>query len=137
MSARLFVSMNFLGLAGVVLVVVLLCVAVLRKWKRGIVFRCMFWFSVTGIAIPIVLYLAWMYFNSHGIVKAEVAIQGFFEWLWPSSIGLMGLEGTGSTVSALSVIAMLILINAGLYGIIGLLVGYLWQVILRFHKEGK
>lgn len=116
---------NFLGLAGAALVVVLLCATALGKWEKGIAFRCMIWFAVVGIAIPTVF------------LSAKLEMSDFFLALWPSSIGLMGLNGTGSTASELSAVGMLILINAGLYGIMGLVVGYAWQGILRFHKDRK
>lgn len=125
MSARLFVLTNWLGITGAILVVVLLCVTALGKWKRGIAFRCMLWFSVAGILIPVIF------------LSAKTGISEFALTFWPSSLGLLGLEGKGTTMSELSVIVMLILINSGLYGVVGLLVGYSWQGILRFHKEGK
>lgn len=125
LGQRLYVLMNFLGLGGAILIIALLCAATFGKWEKGIVFRCMLWFSVAGIAIPIML------------LSTKMGLSEFALTIWPSSLGLLGLDGTGSTVSELSVIAMLVLINAGLYGIVGLIVGYSWQGILRFHKEGK
>jgi hypothetical protein len=109
----------------------------LGKWKKGIAFRLMLWFSLAGIAIPLVLFLVSMYISAHDLVNAEIRIQSFFLVLWPSSIGLMGLEGTGSTASELSTIAVLVLINAGLYGMIGLFAGSAWQGLMRFRKERK
>lgn len=78
-----------------------------------------------------------MYVRAHDLVNAEIGIQGFFLLLWPSSIGLMGLVGSGSAASELSIIVMLVLINAGLYGVIGLIVGFARQGLVRFHKERK
>lgn len=125
MTGQLYVLLNNLGLGGAVLVAVLLCAAAFGKWKKGVAFRCMLWFSVAGIAIPVV------------ILITKIEMSDFFLTFWPSSIGLMGLDGTGSLASELSAVGLLVLINAGLYGIIGLFVGYTWQGIRRFHKEGK
>lgn len=125
MSARLFVLTNWLGIAGAILVTVLICGMAFGKWKRRVAFRSMLWFSIVGLAIPIVL------------LSTRISGSDFFLVLWPSSLGLMGLNGNGSSVSELSSVAMLVVMNAGLYGLIGLIVGYTWQGLLRLHKGEK
>ena len=136
MKPWLFVLLNFLGLAGAVLVIVVLCAMALGKWK-SIAFRTLFWFALLGTAIPILLYLTWVYTSTHGLLNAEITIQSFFLVLWPSSLGLMGLQGKDIKASELLTFSVLILMNTGLYGIVGLFVGSAWQRFRRNHQGEK
>jgi hypothetical protein len=112
---------------GVVLVGILFAAAALGKWKRRTAFRVMAWFSAAGATIPFVIYPIWIFVNAHLGLRVKVVFEDFALTLWPSSIGLMGLEGPGPAVFKLLFVAVLVLMNMGLYGLIGLCIGCLWQ----------
>jgi hypothetical protein len=77
----------------------------LRKW--------VFWCGILGLLVPAVLMLRWKLFGSmFGQIEAI---------LWPSSIMLMGLEGSVSMFYILLVYAMAFVGNVIIYSGIGLL----------------
>jgi hypothetical protein len=93
--------------------------ATLWKWT--------FWCGVAGLLVPTALILRWKWLGS---------TFGQFELiLWPSSILLMGVEGQRSAFLIILSYATVIVVNIGLYCIIGLLT---WPVIrLALRRRGS
>jgi hypothetical protein len=108
---------------GVVLVGILFVVAAVGKWKKRIAFRVMAWSSGLGGVTP---FATSMFINAHGL-SVRNTFERFSLVLWPSSIGLMGLEGPGPIVFKLLFVAVLVLMNMGLYGLVGVCIGFAWQ----------
>jgi hypothetical protein len=117
---------------GVVLVGILFAAAALGKWKKRLAFRFMAWSSAAGAAIPFVICPIWMFVNTHFDLRAKVVFEDLALALWRSSILLMGLEGPGPIVLKLLFVAALVLMNMGLYGLVGICVGFAWQ---RFRSQ--
>jgi hypothetical protein len=110
---------------GIVLVGLLFAAAALGKWEKRIAFRVMAWSSAAGGVIPFLI-LATSRFVGHGLIVRNI-FERFMLVLWPSSIGLMGLDGPSPTVFKLLVVAVLVLMNMGLYGLVGVCIGFGWQ----------
>lgn len=111
---------------GTLIVATILCLARFGKWKKDVSYRSMLWFSVAGATIPVLLYPIWIYTNGHPL-RFISPMEDLVLVLWPASLGLMALEGRGTIATNLFVIMILILVNAGLYGLIGLCIGLAWK----------
>jgi hypothetical protein len=123
MGVSLLFMANRLAIAGVLIVAVLWLAAALGRWKKGIAFRAMVWSSIVGGAIPLLFYAIW--------ASTAIGFGPIVLVLWPSSIALMGLDSPGNVVSKLFAVATLVLMNAGLYGLMGLCIGFVWQRVAR------
>jgi hypothetical protein len=117
---------------GVVLVGILFAAAAVGKWKKRIAFRVMAWSCALGGVTPFLIFATSMFINAHGL-SVRNTFERFTLVLWPSSIGLMGLEGPGPIVFKLLFVAVLVLMNMGLYGLVGVCIGFAWQKF-RFQK---
>ena len=137
MEVDLLLMTNRLAIVGVMTVALMWFAAALGKWKRGRAFRAMAWSSALGGAFPFLIFPIWTYVNAHLSLGAQVGFQGIVIVLWPSSIGLMGLEAPGTVVSKFLSVAVLVLMNAGLYGLLGLCIGLVWQKLARPTVFGK
>lgn len=112
MKVNLLLIAIRLSVVGTLTVAVLWSAVALGKWKKDIAFHAMVWSSVMGGAIPLLLYGLWALFDvGFGPVAAV---------LWPSSVALMGLDSPGNVVFKLFAVAILVLMNAGLYGLMGI-----------------
>ncbi|MGB7583421.1 MAG: hypothetical protein WBM11_01155 [Terriglobales bacterium] len=118
---------NLLSVLGTLLVAALLCAAAFGRWKKGIPYRTMVRFSFFGVVIPFAVYAASILEHRFG-VRFLVAVEEFFLVLWPGSIATMALNSSNS-VSNLFFVAILILMNAGLYGLVGLCMGLAWDLV--------
>jgi hypothetical protein len=123
---------NRLSEAGVVVVGILFAAAAVGRWKKRIAFKVMAWSSAVGGVLPFVIYPIWIFINAHGL-SARNIFEVFVLVLWPSSIGLMGLAGPGPMVLKLISVAVLVLMNMGLYGLVGVCIGFVWQ---KFRFQG-
>jgi hypothetical protein len=117
---------------GVILVGILFAAAAFGKWKKRLAFRVMAWFSAVGGIIPFLI------LATSRIIADDPSARNIFERfvvaLWPSSIGLMGTDGPGPIVFKLLVVAILVLMNIGLYGLVGVCIGFVWQRF-RFKRD--
>jgi hypothetical protein len=114
----------YLSTVGGLVVAAVLCAAALGKTKKGFAYRIMVRFSLLGTALPFVIYL-WIYLQRHFGFRFETATEDVVLVLWPSSIALMAINS--NNFAALLFVGVLILMNAGLYGIIGLCIGFVWE----------
>jgi|SRR5579872_2348036 len=114
-----------LSMIGTLVVATILCLARFGKWKKDVSYRSMLWFSVAGATIPVLLYPIWIYTDGH-LLRFISPMEDLALVLWPASLGLMALEG-GTIATQLFVTMILILVNAGLYGLIGLCIGLAWK----------
>jgi hypothetical protein len=117
---------------GVILVGILFVAAALGKWKKHLAFRVMVRSCVAGGLIPFAVYPISMLIGAHSL-NARNIFERFVVVLWPSSIGLLGLDGPGAIILKLMFVAVLILMNMGLYGLIGVCIGFVCQ---RFRFKG-
>ncbi|MGA7379239.1 MAG: hypothetical protein WBX03_00180 [Terriglobales bacterium] len=140
MESKIFLVANLLSAAGALVVAGILSAAALGRWKRGKAFRIMAWLSALGGLLPFVLWPIWTYVNRHSSLEVRVSFDKFAIVVWPSSLGLMALDAPGRAAgSGLVLICMLILMNMGLYGLIGLCVGAVWQKTAKANSvvDGK
>jgi hypothetical protein len=132
----LFIA-NRLALIGVLTVAVVWSAVALGKCKKGVAFRAMAWSSGAGGVIPVLIFPVWIYFNARLGLGARVRFESAVTVLWPGSIALMGLDSSGNLVFKLLAIAVLVLMNAGLYGLLGLCVGLVWQKLAKPMALGR
>jgi hypothetical protein len=132
-EGEILLAMVRLSEVGVVLVGILFAAAALGKWEKRLAFRVMAWSSAAGGIIPFVIYPIWILVNAH-FLSVKNVFEKFVLVLWPSSIGLMGLEGPGPIILELLFVAVLVLLNVGLYGLVGVCIGFAWQKF-RFQKD--
>jgi hypothetical protein len=126
-----------LSIVGTLTVVALWSAAALGKWKKGVAFRAMVWASIVGGAIPLLFYALWAFFN--------VGFGPTIVVFWPSSIALMGLDSPGNSVFKVFAVVILVLMNSGLYGLMGVCIGFVWQKLVGrkneqatgFHRDGE
>jgi hypothetical protein len=131
MEAKVFLVTNLLSAAGALTVAGLLTAAALGRWKRGRAFRVMAWLSALGGLVPFVILPIWTHVNRHFTLDVQVAFEKFALVVWPSSLGLMALEAPGTAASRLVIVCMLVLMNMGLYGLIGLCIGMVWDKLAK------
>jgi hypothetical protein len=127
METKVFSVTNLLSAVGALIVAGILSAAALGRWRRGKAFRTMAWLSALGGLLPFVLLPIWTYVNRHFALEIQIGFDKFALVLWPSSLGLMALEGPGTAASRLVIVCMLVLMNMGLYGLIGLCIGMVWE----------
>jgi hypothetical protein len=126
MTPKLLEVTNLLSVVGTFLVAALLCAAALGRWKKGAPYRTMVRFATLGAAIPIALYAVSILDSRFGL-RFLVTVEDIFLMLWPGSIATMALNS--SSGSNLFFIVILILMNAGLYGVVGLCIGLTWMLV--------
>jgi len=114
-------------LAGAVCVV-LLTVWLLTRVRLTTFRKIALAFICAGAIVPIAILPAWVWINRHGGFSAIGGIQDVTIALWPTSIVLMALDSPGplpwSTIAFVYGFSMLG--NVGTYGIVGLIVGWLY-----------
>jgi hypothetical protein len=123
MTPKLLVVTNLLSVVGAILVASLLCAAAFGRWKKGTPYRTMVRFSIFGAVIPVALYAVSIVDSRFGL-RFLVAVEDVFLLLWPGSVATLALNS--SSISNLFFVAILILMNAGLYGVVGLCIGLAW-----------
>ena len=99
-----------------------------KTMKRIIIF-----FAIAGAVIPIILFignLIELYLNVERVPTSRI----ISDYLWPSSIFLIGGSNI-STINALIVLLVAVLVNIFLYVLIGLVVASAWALIseVRMH----
>ncbi len=131
---NLFLALNLLSAAGALIVAGLLTAAALGRWRRGLAFRVMTRMAVAGGLLPFLLLPVWTYVNRHFALDLQVGFEKLAIIAWPSSIGLMALEAPGTAGSKVVVVCVLVLMNLGLYGLIGLCLGMVWEKAARVNS---
>jgi hypothetical protein len=125
-SKIIFLAAKF-SVLGTLVVIVLFLLAAFGKMKRGSAFTSMYWFAGAGGAIPLIMLSIWGLVRSNLSLRAETLWQVLFLTLWPVSFALIGLDGTSSALRQTLFVGILVMMNAGLYGIVGLCIGYAWR----------
>ena len=82
-------------------------------------------FGIVGLLVPVVIYPLWQWVNSGKDLQRKINFEDFATVVWPSSILLMALEGSGSAASRSIIIAVSVAVNGLLYACVGLL---LWGI---------
>lgn len=87
-------------------------------------FVCRFVFM--GVIVPILLSGLWLLVNSASIhnITFEIVLEKITLLLWPSSISLLGGAGFSSHALSIKLQLLSIVVNAILYGVLGLLAWY-------------
>jgi hypothetical protein len=86
--------------------------------------------GAVGLLVPVVLYPLWQSVNSGTDLQSKVTFEHIVVVLWPSSIFLMALQGSGSGISTGIVVILSLVVNAVVYGCFGLLlwgIGKAWK----------
>jgi hypothetical protein len=82
-------------------------------------------FACIGIAVCFLLIAAWKASSAAQLWTISDTVTRLIPVLWPASFGLMALHAGSTTSDVILVYAILILVNAVLYGAIGGLVAAL------------
>ena len=80
-----------------------------------------------GLLVPIVVYPLWQSVNKGPFLENKLRFENIALVLWPSSIFLMVLEGSGSGVSRAFIVIVSLAANAVVYGCFGLLLLGIWR----------
>ena len=84
-----------------------------------------------GLLVCLLLITIWKAGNALGLDHIGEAVSGMMLVLWPASLLLMALHAGSSTSDVIFVYTVLILVNAILYGLVGLATGALIRIIRR------
>ena len=77
--------------------------------------------GAVGLLVPFVIYPIWQWVNNGKDLQSKVHFEDFALALWPSSIFLMSLEGSGSGISVAIVVVVSVACNGLLYACFGLI----------------
>ena len=88
-------------------------------------------FACIGVAVCLVLIAAWKASEAAQFLTTSDAVTRLMPILWPASFGLMAIHAGSTTSSMILIYAILILVNAVLYGIIGFIV----SALIRFGRR--
>jgi len=97
-------------------------------------------FGCLGVAICPVLIGLWKLVEVLKLPpEVDSVVQTLFLVLWPPSLGLMALDGRQARAEVLLVYAVVIMANALLYAVVGLLVGAIGRLLFRpgSHTQGR
>jgi cytochrome b len=87
--------------------------------------------SGIGVAVCLALIAAWKVSSAARLWTISDAVAGLMPVLWPASFGLMAIHPGSTPSGVVLVYTILILVNAALYGVIGVVVAGL--IRLRRH----
>ena len=79
-------------------------------------------FACVGTAVCLLLIAAWKVSSAAQLWTISRAVVSLMTVLWPASFGLMAIHAGSTTRGVILVYTILILINAVLYGLIGVVV---------------
>jgi hypothetical protein len=94
-------------------------------WEETNVIRFVRNCGAVGLLVPVVLYPLWQSVNNGTDLQSKVTFEHIVLILWPSSIFLMALEGSGGGIFAAIIVLLSLVVNAVVYGCFGLL---LWGI---------
>ena len=83
-----------------------------------------------GVAVCLVLIGVWKASSAAHLWTISDAVTGLMPVLWPASFGLMAIHAGSTTSGVIFVYMILILVNAVLYGVVGLVVAALIRLII-------
>src|SRR5262245_58345528 len=83
-----------------------------------------------GVAVCLVLIGVWKASSAAHLWAISDAVTGFMPVLWPASFGLMAIHAGSTTSGVIFVYTILILVNAVLYGIVGVVVAALIRFMI-------
>jgi hypothetical protein len=87
--------------------------------------------SGIGVLVCLVLITIWKAGAAVGLVHTDEVVSGMMLVLWPASFLLMALHSGSSRNDVILVYTVLILVNALLYGLVGLAAGVLMRIAKR------
>ena len=79
-------------------------------------------FACIGVAVCLFLIAAWKATAASQLWTISDAVTGLMLVLWPASFGLVAIHPASTTRDVFIVYAILIMINAVLYGVVGVAV---------------
>jgi hypothetical protein len=79
-------------------------------------------FACVGTAVCLLLIAVWKVSSAAQLWTINRAVVSLMTVLWPASFGLMAIHAGSTTRDVILVYTILILINAALYGLIGVVV---------------
>jgi len=82
-------------------------------------------FACVGVVVSLLLVGVWKASSAAQLWAISDAVTRLMPLLWPASLGLMAIHPGSTTSDVMLVYAILILVNAVLYGIIGAVVAAL------------
>ena len=82
-------------------------------------------FASAGVVVCLVLIAVWKASAVAQLWTVSDAVARIMLVLWPVSFGLMALQPGSTTADVILIYAVLILVNAVLYGLVGAIVGTL------------
>ena|SRR5215813_8428036 len=88
--------------------------------------------GIVGLLVPVVLYPLWQWVNNGKNLQSQINFQYFALVLWPSSIFLMSLEGSGSGIAGAIIVGFSIACNGLLYICVGLALRGIGRAWIRF-----
>jgi hypothetical protein len=87
--------------------------------------------SGIGVLVCLVLIAIWKAGVAVGLAHTDEVVSGMMLVLWPASFLLMALHGGSSRNDVMLMYMVLILVNAILYGLVGLAAGALMRITQR------
>ena len=85
-------------------------------------------FACIGVAICLFLIAAWKASSAARLWVISDAVSRLMLFLWPASFGLMAIHAGSTTSDVILVDTILILVNAVLYGVVGVIVAALIEL---------
>jgi hypothetical protein len=89
-------------------------------------------FASIGVAVCLVLIAAWKASEAAQLWTTSDAVTRLMPILWPASFGLMAIHAGSTTSSMILIYTILILVNAVLYGVVGIVVAALIKLGRQF-----
>jgi hypothetical protein len=71
---------------------------------------------VIGLLVPVAVYPLWQSVNSGTDLELKIGFENFAMVVWPSSIMLMSLEGSGGRISAAIIMILSLVVDGVMYG---------------------
>ena len=83
-----------------------------------------------GVAVCLVLIGVWKASSAAHLWTISDSVTGLMPALWPASFGLMAIHAGSTTSDVILIYMILILVNAVLYGVVGIVVAALIRLII-------
>ena len=83
-----------------------------------------------GVAVCLVLVGVWKASSAADLWAISDAVTGLMSVLWPASFGLMAIHAGSTASGVIFVYTILILVNAVLYGVVGVVVAALIKFMI-------
>lgn len=83
-----------------------------------------------GVAVCLALIGVWKASSAAHLWAISDAVTGLMPVLWPASLGLMAIHAGSTTSGVIFVYTILIMVNAVLYGVVGVVVAALIRFMI-------